>query len=160
VEFGPTYFVRRYKFASHEAAMMNELGDMNGRILVTYGEAANALQAFNDVRGFKMTIVPARSSEDAFRIFRGNLAHAVLLDEVSLAEGIQRNQALDPYMIQTSDGAFSPEPYSLVYLKGDPALRKLVSDTLRKLYTSGQIGAIYQKWFQSSIPAPGINLHL
>src|SRR5262249_9036515 len=79
LEFGPTYFVRRYKFASHESAMMNELGDMNGRILVTYGDAANALQALTDARGFRMTIVPARSNEDAFRIFRSNLAHAVLL---------------------------------------------------------------------------------
>ena len=162
VDFGMTYFVTRYRFASHESATMNELSDMQGKTLVSIAgtPAMNALNRLGAARNLDMTIVSAKNDDEAFRIFQSDAAHAVVLDEVSLAYGVAKNRFTDPSLVMLSDGAFGAEPYSLVFARGDAPLRKLVGDTMRQLFTSGAILPIYAKWFQSAIPPAGIDMAL
>jgi len=161
VDFGMTYFVRRYRFASHESAHMNELPDMDYRTFVTIpGMAMNVLQTLNSDRGSKMTVTTARNTDDAFRIFREGGAQAIFLDEITLAQGMAKTWQLDPAGVMMSDGAVGAEPFSLVFVKGDAPFKRLVLDTMRKLYTSGNISPIYYKWFTGAIPPEGISLNL
>ena len=161
VDFGLTYFVQRYRFASHESAHMNEVNDMQGRTFVTTnGAAMNALQTLSASRNFGLSIIPARTNEEAFRVFRDNGAQAVFLDEISLAQGVAKSPLMDPSLVTMSDGAVGAEPFSLVFVKGDAPFKKLVLDTMQQLYTSGSIRPIYHKWFTSEIPPEGISLNL
>jgi glutamate/aspartate transport system substrate-binding protein len=161
VDFGMTYFVRRYRFASHESSHMDEMTDVHGRTLATlYGSATTALQTFAAAHNLQPKVIPARSVGDAFEMFRNGGADAVLVDEISLAEGVARFQPQDPAMVFLSNGSFGAEAYSLVFMRGDPPFKKLVSDTLRKLYTSKDVHAIYGKWFTSPIPPDRLNLNL
>ena len=161
VDFGLTYFVQRYRFASHESAHMNEVNDMQGRTFVTTnGAAMNVLQTLSESRNFGLSIIPARTNEEAFRVFRDNGAQAVFLDEISLAQGVAKSPLVDPSLVTMSDGAVGAQPFSLVFVKGDAPLKKLVLDTMRQLYTSGSIRPIYHKWFTSEIPPEGISLNL
>ena len=43
--------------------------------------------------------------------------------------------------------------------KGDTAFKKLVDDTLKATYASGEINQIYNKWFMSPIPPKNINMN-
>ena len=43
--------------------------------------------------------------------------------------------------------------------KDDPTLKELVDKTVVDLMKSGQIAAIYAKWFQKPIPPKNINLN-
>jgi len=161
VDFGLTYFVRRYRFASHESAHMNEVNDMQNKTFVTTnGAAMNALQTLNAARSFGLNIIPARSNEEAFRVFREGAAQAVFLDEISLAQGVAKSPQTDSSLVMMSDAALGAEPFSLVFVRGDAPFKKLVLDTMRQLYTSGGIRPIYQKWFTSEIPPEGISLNL
>ena len=63
-------------------------------------------------------------------------------------------------MVFLSNGSFGAEAYSLIFVRGDAPFKKLVSDTLRKLYTSKDVLAIYGKWFTSPIPPDGLSLNL
>ena len=45
-----------------------------------------------------------------------------------------------------------------MFRRDDPEFKKLVDDTMSKLFTSGEIEKIYNKWFMSKIPPKGINL--
>lgn len=161
VEFGMTYYVQRYRFASHESAHMDEISDMQNKSIATiYGPAVNALQALVAAHDYKLTTLPARTPDEAFRALREGGAHAVFLDEITLAYGVAKSIPLDPAMIIISNGTLGAEPYSLVYLKGDKPFKELVVGTMRKLYATGGIDAIYQKWFGSKIPPEGIDLNL
>jgi glutamate/aspartate transport system substrate-binding protein len=42
--------------------------------------------------------------------------------------------------------------------KDDDAFKKVVDNAINGLYKSGQINAIYEKWFLKPIPPKGINL--
>ena len=44
--------------------------------------------------------------------------------------------------------------------KDDPAFKKLVDATLTKVYKSGEIVKIYEKWFLKPIPPKNINLNV
>jgi glutamate/aspartate transport system substrate-binding protein len=122
--------------------------------------AMDTLQAYSNARNFGLTITPARTNEDAFRIFRERDVQAVFLDEISLAQGVAKSPLADPAGVMMSDGAVGAEPFSLIFVKGDAPFRNLVLNTMRRLYTSGEIRTIYTKWFLNAIPPEGISLNL
>ena len=59
-----------------------------------------------------------------------------------------------------SSEAYSVEPYGIMLRKDDPAFQKVADDATAKLYTSGAIIPIYEKWFLKPIPPKNINLNL
>ena len=44
--------------------------------------------------------------------------------------------------------------------KDDKAFKAVVDRAMTNIYKSGQINAIWQKWFEKPIPPKGINMHL
>jgi len=44
--------------------------------------------------------------------------------------------------------------------KDDVAFKKVVDAEMIRIFKSGQINAIYEKWFQKPIPPKGINLNI
>ena len=54
----------------------------------------------------------------------------------------------------------SVEPYGIRVRKDDKAFKAVVDKAMTAVYTSGQINAIYDKWFTKPIPPKGINLAL
>ncbi len=42
--------------------------------------------------------------------------------------------------------------------RGDPDLKKVVDDSIKSLFVSDEINAIYGKWFTQPIPPKGLNL--
>ena len=56
--------------------------------------------------------------------------------------------------------AYSVEPYGAMMPKDDPEFAKVVNTATANLYKSGQINALYDKWFTKPIPPKGINLNL
>jgi glutamate/aspartate transport system substrate-binding protein len=161
VDFGLTYFVKRYRFASHEWAHMNEGSDMENKSFSTiYGESMSALQALDTAQNYKAKIIPYRSIDEAFSVFRDDAVQAVFLDEISLAQGVAKSPSTDPAMVRMSDAAFGAEPYSLVFAKNDAPFKRVLLGAMRQLYSSGGIQSIYGKWFNSPIPPGGINLGL
>jgi len=49
--------------------------------------------------------------------------------------------------LQFSDRNFSFEPYGLTLRRNDADFKQVVNQTLARLYRTGQIGAIYDRWF-------------
>jgi hypothetical protein len=69
VDFGMTYYVLQYRYASKEWAHMMEIGDMGGKSMATmYGSPAmRALEALDVSRGMGIRILPANTNEQAWR---------------------------------------------------------------------------------------------
>ena len=58
----------------------------------------------------------------------------------------------EPQRFALLDRFLSYEPYALMVRRGDPAFRLAVNRSLARLYRSGDILAVYRKWFGQSGP--------
>ena len=92
-------------------------------------------------------------------MLRSGRAAAFLMDDVLLRSLVaQQGPGADDYRI--SDQALTVEPYAIGLRRGDPQFKALVDGVLAGLYRSGEIHAIYRRWFESPLPALGLNLKL
>jgi glutamate/aspartate transport system substrate-binding protein len=68
--------------------------------------------------------------------------------------------AEDPGLFTLSSDALGPpEPYGLMLRRDDAAFVDAVNTALLEIFTRGDIGPIYEKWFTTPIPPHGVNLH-
>jgi len=118
----------------------------------------NALNVLNTTRSFGMNILSAKDHAEAFLMVETGRATAFLMDDILLS-GLVANSK-NPSEFTISSESLGLEPYSLMLRKDDPEFKKLVSDAMSKLYTSGAIMKIYDKWFMNPIPPKGIDLHI
>jgi len=58
------------------------------------------------------------------------------------------------------DEAYTVEPYGIMLRRDDPAFKKVVDAAMTKIYKSGDINAIYEKWFLKPVPPKGITLNV
>ena len=80
------------------------------------------------------------------------------MDDNLLYSLVANSKAPADYVI--SADALSIEPYGAMLRRDDPAFKKVVDTATANLYKSGQINALYTKWFLSPIPPKGVNLNV
>jgi len=80
-----------------------------------------------------------------------------VMDDILLAGQIANSK--DPGAYKILPGSLRSEPYSMMLRKDDPQFKALVDKTIDGVMKSGEINAIYKKWFLSPIPPKGINLN-
>ncbi|MET0858831.1 MAG: transporter substrate-binding domain-containing protein, partial [Telluria sp.] len=78
-------------------------------------------------------------------------------DDILLASQVANSKNPNDYEITKE--ALSVEPYGIMMRKGDPAFKKVVDAAIAGVYKSGQIDAVYNKWFTAPIPPRQINLN-
>ena len=76
-------------------------------------------------------------------------AAAVANDDALLVGLVSKSK--DPTVFDFVGKYVSVEPYGIMYRKDDPAFSKLVDVALSGLFSTGQVRAIYAKWFESGI---------
>ena len=54
----------------------------------------------------------------------------------------------------------SVEPYGIMLRRDDPAFKKVVDEAMITTYRSGDINAIYDKWFLKPIPPKDLVLNV
>jgi glutamate/aspartate transport system substrate-binding protein len=80
------------------------------------------------------------------------------MDDILLAGLAAQSRSPNDYEISVD--ALSVEPYGIMVRKDDKAFKAVVDRAMTNVYKSGQINAIYEKWFQKPVPPKGINLQL
>jgi glutamate/aspartate transport system substrate-binding protein len=159
VDFGMTYYVVKYRYVSKKSAHMDKMDDLKGKTVVSTAGTTdiNALNKLNTSRNFGMNILSANDHAEAFLMVETGRATAFLMDDILLS-GLVANSK-NPSEFSISSESLGLEPYSLMLRRDDPEFKKLVDNTMSKLYTSGEIMKIYDKWFTKPIPPKGINLN-
>jgi glutamate/aspartate transport system substrate-binding protein len=160
VDFGMTYFVVKYRYVTKKSSGMDKMTDMKGKTIVSTAGTTDikALNELNTSDAYGMNILSAKDHAEAFLMVETGRAAAFLMDDILLS-GLVANSK-NPGEFHISTDSLGLEPYSLMLRRDDPQFKKLVDDTMSKLYTSGEIEKIYHKWFQSPIPPKGINLNV
>ena len=160
VGFTNTYFVTANRYIAKKASNIKTLADLKGKTVVSTSGTTNLkwLTEENGKQNLGMNILTAKDHAEAFLMVETDRATAFFMDDILLASLAASAKAPADYMIGTE--AYSIEPYGAMIPKDDAAFRKVADGATAALYKSGQINALYEKWFQKPIPPKGINLNL
>jgi glutamate/aspartate transport system substrate-binding protein len=83
-------------------------------------------------------------------------ADAYMADDALLYGRIA--QAWRPQDWLITGAPLSREAYGCLMRKGDTAFKAVVDDTIASMMKSGEIRALYRRWFESPVPPAGVNL--
>ncbi len=158
--FSITTFIAASRLLSKKSADIQTLGDLQGKPVVsTVGTTSiRYLHEANVVQKLDMKILAGLDDADAFQLVQTDRAVAYVMDDVLLRSLLASTKNSADFSI--SSESLSIEPYGIPMTKDDAVFKQLVDDALIGIYRSGEIHAIYNKWFQSPIPPKGINLQL
>jgi glutamate/aspartate transport system substrate-binding protein len=160
VNFTITHFVTANRFVSKKDANLKTLNDLKGKTVVSTSGTTNIKQIteLNAQKNLGVNILAAKDHAEAFLMVETGRAVAFVMDDILLYSLVANAKNPSEWVI--SNEPLSIEPYGIMLRKDDPAFEKVVDNAMTALYKSGEIKAIYDKWFLKPIPPKGINLNV
>jgi len=160
VAFTITHFVTANRWVAKKSSNIKSLNDLKGKTVVSTAGTSNIKQItqINADQNLGMNIISANGHPEAFQMVETGRAVAFIMDDIleySLAAS-SRN----PGEFEIGSVALSVEPYGIMMRKDDAAFKKVADDEMTRVYKSGEINAIYEKWFLKPIPPKGLNLNV
>jgi glutamate/aspartate transport system substrate-binding protein len=161
ISYTNTHFLTASRFVSKKASNIKSIDDLKGKPVVSTSGTTNIKQLTeaNAARNLNINIIPAKDHAEAFLMVETDRAVAFVMDDILLASLVAGSKEPSAYVIST-DAFSKPEPYGIMLRKDDPAFKKVVDGATAQLYTSGEGGKIYDKWFMAKIPPKGLNLNV
>jgi glutamate/aspartate transport system substrate-binding protein len=160
VWFTITHFVTANRWVAKKSSNIKALADLKGKTVVSTAGTTNIKQIteINAAQNLGMNIISANGHSEAFQMVETGRAVAFVMDDILLAGLVAQSRAPADYEI--SAAGLSVEPYGIMVRKDDKAFKAVVDKAMSAVYTSGQINAIYDKWFQKPVPPKNVNLNL
>jgi ABC-type amino acid transport substrate-binding protein len=160
VDYTIAHFISSARFLVRNDSKITKLEDLQGRNVVSTKGSTNikTLERINSERALKMKVLEAADHAEAFAMVAQKKADAFAMDDVLLFGLRAHSGQADAFAVIGKP--MTIEPYAIMLPKGDAAFKKLVDAEMRRIILSGEINAIYRKWFKQPIPPKGINLNL
>ena len=161
VSFAVTHFLTANRVVTKKAAPLKSAEEMKGKTMVSTAGTTNIKQLtdFNNEKKLGISILTANGHPEAFQMVETGRAVGFAMDDILLYSLVASSRTPADYVI--SDWALSlPEPYGIMMRRDDPGFKKIVDSTLTRLYKSGEIMKIYNRWFLSPVPPKNINLNV
>ena len=160
VAFTITHFVTANRWVAKRSSKIGKLEDLKGKTIVSTAGTTNIKQIteINGQKNLGMNIISANGHPEAFQMVETGRAVAFVMDDILLYS--LAAQSRNPKDYEISKEALSVEPYGIMLRRDDPAFKKVVDNAMTQIYKSGQITAIYDKWFQKPVPPKNLNLNV
>jgi glutamate/aspartate transport system substrate-binding protein len=160
VAFTITHFVTANRFMSKKAGNLKTVDDLRGKTVVSTSGSTNIKQIIeiNAQRNLGMNILSAKDHPEAFLMVETDRVAAFVMDDILLYSMVA--SAKTPAAYEISADPLSVEPYAIMLRRDDAAFKKVVDGAMIATYKSGEINAIYDKWFTKPIPPKNINLNV
>ena len=160
VGFTNTYFVTANRYVAKKSSNIKSLADLKGKTVVSTAGTTNLkwVTEENQKQNLGMSILTAKDHAEAFLMVETGRAVAFFMDDILLYSLVANSKSPADYAVGSE--AYTVEPYGAMMPRDDAAFRKLVDDATAKLYKSGEMAALYDKWFLKPIPPKGIALNV
>jgi glutamate/aspartate transport system substrate-binding protein len=160
VGFTITHFVTANRWIAKKSANIKSLADLKGKTIVSTAGTSNIKQIteINAAQNLGMNIISANGHPEAFQMVETGRAVAFVMDDILLYSLAAQSRSPNDYAISAEP--LSVEPYGIMVRKDDAPFKKVVDAAMVQLYKSGQINAIYDKWFLKPVPPKGLNLNV
>ena len=160
VAFSYTTFVAGARLLASKSANLKELVDLRGKTVVVTEKTTTekVLERINKERNLGFNVISAKDHAEGFLKMETGAAIAVANDDALLFGLVTK--AKEPNSYDFVGKYVSVEPYGIMYRKDDSAFTKLMDVTVSNLFSSGQLRAIYGKWFESGVFKLPMNLYM
>ncbi|MCB1978717.1 MAG: amino acid ABC transporter substrate-binding protein [Burkholderiaceae bacterium] len=160
VAFTIPHYITGARLLVPAASSASRLEDLTGKTVVsTKGSTPlGAVQQANRAHLMGLNIVEAPDHNRAVEMVEKGEADAFVMDDV-LLYGLNAGRP-NPQALKVVGRFVTTEPLAIMLAPGDAAFKKLVDDEMRRLITTREIYAIYDKWFQRPIPPQNRSLNL
>jgi len=146
VAFSYTIFVAGIRVLVPKGTKVESVKDLDGLpVALSKGTTSEKLFTQLNANEVKMQLTTFNSNVDAYKALKEGKVRAFPQDDSLLMGLAAYDNALD--QLNLSSVALSVEPYAIMLRKGDTALGAIVDRTLSRLYSGGEIQALYGKWF-------------
>jgi glutamate/aspartate transport system substrate-binding protein len=147
VDFSHMTFVDGGSLLVSTASNINSLSDLAGkRVAVISGTTSEKVLAEElQKANVEVEVIRVREHSDGIAALESGTADAYASDRVILI-GLALTSK-DPTKLALAEQYLSYEPYGLMLRRGDADFRLAVNRVLSRLYRSGQIYPIYERWF-------------
>jgi glutamate/aspartate transport system substrate-binding protein len=159
VSFSNTYFVAGVRMLSKKSAPIETMADAKGKTVVTLAgtTSVKVISDINAAQNLGLNVLSVKDLAEGMLTLQTERAVALIFDDVSIAGAAATSKTPDDFVMSAEP--LSVEPYGIMLRRNDEAFKELVNATLDELYASGEINAIYDKWFVQAIPPRGINMN-
>ncbi len=160
VAFAVTDYVTAVRFVSKTAQGFKTVDDLKDKTVVSTSGTLNikVITELNAKRHLNLNIIAAQDHGEAFLMVETGRAAAFVMDDILLSGFVAGAKTPGDYVI--SADSLLIEPYAIMLRRDDPAFKKVADDAVIALFKSGEINALYAKWFTSPVPPKGVNLNV
>lgn len=156
--FSNTIFIANIKLVTDKDSGINDFTDLADKVVITTAGTTSerVLNEMNQAKNMNMKVQSLKDHGDAFMMLAGGRGVAFVMDD-SLLYG-ERAKSRDPKKWNVTGSSQGKEAYACMFKKDDPSIKLIADETIAELSTSGELEALYTKWFTQPIPPRGVSL--
>jgi len=146
VDFSYTFFVAAMRVLAPKSQQIDSVKDLDG-LPIALSKGTTSEKLFNQLAGGELhaQLTTFSNNVDAYKALKDGKVRAFPQDDSLLLGLASNDKALET--LGVSNLALSVEPYAVMTRKGDAALLAAIDRSLARLYASGEITNLYNKWF-------------
>lgn len=158
IAFSNGFFEIGTRLLTKKDSGIKDFEDLKGKTLVTTAGTTSEryIRQYNDDKKMNTNIISAKDHGEGFLMLENGRADAFMMDDVLLAGEKAKAKNPDDWVIVGTPQSF--EIYGCMMRKDDPEFKAVVDEALANVFKSGEINAIYDKWFMNPIPPKNVNL--
>lgn len=151
--FSPTIFVTGTQLLVRRGSGIRSLRDLRGKTVVLTGGTlqAEAIPLIAERQKLAIRFDFAADHDQSFQALAAGRADAFANDDVQLHGTIAARDVAADYRIVGERLTYAD--YALMYRLGDAEFDEVVRQAFDRMAASGEIRAIYRKWFQRPLPS-------
>ncbi|WP_280154439.1 amino acid ABC transporter substrate-binding protein [Piscinibacter sp. XHJ-5] len=160
VAFTVPHYITGARYLVRADSQIDDLHHFEGKKLVsTKGTTPlKAIDQANRERLLGITLLEAPDHARAVEMVEKGEADGFAMDDV-LLYGLVAGRP-DPTRLKVVGKFLTIEPLAIMLPKGDPEFKKIVDEEMKRLVTSREAHAIYERWFSKPIPPKNTALNL
>lgn len=161
VSFAPTTFVAEVVLVARKDGGVNvdDLASFRGKTIAAQagGQTFRLLAQLNAKNNYGITVVPAKDTAETFLMVSSGRAAGAAQDSGLAYASVASSKNPGDFVIRKK--GLEPAPYGIVEPKDDPEFKKMVDAAVLDMIKTGEVAALYKKYFLSPIPPHGLNLN-
>lgn len=147
VEYLPVTFITGTKILARKNSGIQSIDDLNGKSVALAQGTTNerVIKAAIEKRGLEVKILPVRDHAEGMLTLETDRVDAYSTDHILLYGLIAKSR--NPADFAVVGDFLSYDPYALMVPRNESAYELVGKRALAEVFRSGEIDAIYEKWF-------------
>ena len=159
VDFSVGIFEVGTRLLAKKTSGVKDFPDLKGKNVVTTAGTTSErlLKVMNAKQQMGMNIISAKDHGESFLMLESGRAVAFMMDDALLYGEMAKAKKPDDWTVVGAPQAF--EVYGCMMRKGDQDFKQVVDGAIAATFASGEVNAIYDKWFMQPVPPKNLNLN-